>query len=500
MSITPLPDPPQRSQAPDVFVENADAFMIALPTFATELNALGTAYNLATTSTSVTSLTVGTGNKSLTVGMGLGFQLGMSVKIANTATPTNWMFGDVTSYDSGTGAMVVAVTSTLGSGTFSAWTISLAASGVGASLSTNTFTGVQNFALGANIASAGTINLTTATGNTVHVTGTTTITVVTLGAGMTRNVIFDGVLTLTHHATNNNLPGAANITTAAGDRAVYVSDGTTVYCSEYVKADGTAVIVRETSKIQPITASVGSSALTITLNPTSLDFRSTTLGSGTVTTVNIPAAISLVISSGSTLGTTSAVQSRIAVLAINNTGTVELAAVNVKGGFDFSSALVSTTAEGGAGGADSASTVYSTAARSSVAFRVVGYIESTQATAGTWATAPSTIDGFADFAPDDKFKSAAALVSFNYTGVMAASYNVSSVTDTSAALKAINFATPMSSASYIAVITQRQTSGTSFNSNMTLVDTSTASVANMWNEGETAGTTGWCVAIFDPEA
>ncbi len=99
-----------------------------------------------------------------------------------------------------------------------------------------------NEALGANIASATTINLTTATGNTVHVTGTTSITAVTLGAGMIRNVIFDGVLTLTHHATTNNLPGGANITTAVNDRARYIGDGTTVYCVNYQKADGTAVV------------------------------------------------------------------------------------------------------------------------------------------------------------------------------------------------------------------------------------------------------------------
>jgi hypothetical protein len=35
----------------------------------------------------------------------------------------------------------------------------------------------------------------------------------------------------------------------------------------------------------------------------------------------------------------------------------------------------------------------STTARIGVAYRVVGYVESTQATAGTWATAPSTIQG-----------------------------------------------------------------------------------------------------------
>lgn len=86
---------------------------------------------------------------------------------------------------------------------------------------------------GADIASSSTLDLTGATGNGVHVTGTTDITAVTLGSGMWRIVVFDGILTLTHDATDNNLPYGANITTAAGDRALYWADGTTVYCVAY---------------------------------------------------------------------------------------------------------------------------------------------------------------------------------------------------------------------------------------------------------------------------
>jgi hypothetical protein len=147
-------------------------------------------------------------------------------------------------------------------------------------------------------------------------------------------------------------------------------------------------------KIFSITASVASSALTVSLSSCTLDFRSSALTSGTITTVSGTPA-NLVISSGSTLGTISATQSRIVILALNNAGTIELAAVNISGGTQLDETnLISTTAEGGAGAADSASVVYSATARTSVAYRVVGYIESTQATAGTWATAPSTIQGY----------------------------------------------------------------------------------------------------------
>ena len=110
------------------------------------------------------------------------------------------------------------------------------------STSAVTLLGAMNWVKGADIASDATINLTSATGNAVHITGTTTITAVTLGSGMWRMVIFDGALTLTHSATANNLPGGSNITTAANDRALYWSDGTTVYCAAYNKASGKATV------------------------------------------------------------------------------------------------------------------------------------------------------------------------------------------------------------------------------------------------------------------
>lgn len=80
-----------------------------------------------TSATSTTSLAVGLGSKSLTIETGKSLVVGMSVKIANTATPTTWMHGDITSYNSGTGALVVNVTTINGSGTLAAWTVSISA-------------------------------------------------------------------------------------------------------------------------------------------------------------------------------------------------------------------------------------------------------------------------------------------------------------------------------------------------------------------------------------
>ena len=155
---------------------------------------------------------------------------------------------------------------------------------------------------------------------------------------------------------------------------------------------GSGGLVGGVMPIQPITASVAASALTCTLNPTILNFRSTPLTSGTINTRTVAAAISVVVPSTATLGTVSAQQSRLVLLALDNAGTVELAVVNIAGGNNLDeTTLISTTAISAA--ATAANVIYSTTARTSLPFRVVGYIESTQATAGTWATAPSTIQG-----------------------------------------------------------------------------------------------------------
>ena len=171
--------------------------------------------------------------------------------LSQFAATTSAQLAGVLSDETGSGSAVFAtsptlVTPILGTPTSATLTnaTGLPAAGVvgtAAILGANTFTAAQEWASGTAIASASTINLDTATGNRVHITGTTTITAVTLTRGP-RTVIFDGILTLTHNATTNNLPGAANITTAAGDRAIYESDGTTVYCVSYIKASGVAVV------------------------------------------------------------------------------------------------------------------------------------------------------------------------------------------------------------------------------------------------------------------
>ena len=96
---------------------------------------------------------------------------------------------------------------------------------------------------GVAVASAATTNIWATDGNTVHITGTTTITSFGTApqAGAWMKVIFDGALTLTHGA-NLYIPGAANITTAADDFAFVYADTTTQFDLIYFRRDGTALV------------------------------------------------------------------------------------------------------------------------------------------------------------------------------------------------------------------------------------------------------------------
>lgn len=100
-------------------------------------------------------------------------------------------------------------------------------------------------AKGSDIARAATTSIAAATGNFVHLTGTTTITSFGTGtAGQTIRIRFAGAGTLTHNATSLILPGAANITTAANDTCVAVSEGGSNWrVTDYMKASGVAVVV-----------------------------------------------------------------------------------------------------------------------------------------------------------------------------------------------------------------------------------------------------------------
>lgn len=98
---------------------------------------------------------------------------------------------------------------------------------------------------GTDIASAGTLSLPAGGGGVYNVTGTTTINGIGSAAGGRAIWLrFAGALTLTHNGTSFILPGAANITTVAGDCALFVNEaaqdatGSNWRCFAFLYADG----------------------------------------------------------------------------------------------------------------------------------------------------------------------------------------------------------------------------------------------------------------------
>jgi hypothetical protein len=323
----------------------------------------------------------------------------------------------------------------------------------------------------ADIIAATNMDLSVVVGNYVHVTNGA------VGFGGIKNIkIPDGARFILVF-TGNNVPilsmadvgiiGANIITSTGAD--LTLTNGQAVMV---IGDSGNAVILPfntpttagtyTTSKIQPITASVAANDLTITINPTSMDFRSIVLGSGVINTVSNSVPASIIINAGKTLGTTNGLFSRIILLAIFNSTSADLAVVNQAAGFDLdetnlinvinindqfigtasiaiTTGIMTVTAVtsgvlalgmsivgtgvpsgtfltafiGGSGGAGTYQTnlfnaaavastlmtcgcgmnIYSTTAYANAVYRVIGFIECTQTTAGMWATAPSTVQG-----------------------------------------------------------------------------------------------------------
>lgn len=115
-----------------------------------------------------------------------------------------------------------------------------------------TNTGSIQLNKGADIASAAALPVLT-DGNYFDVTGTTTITSInTTKVGNVIRLHFDGILTLTHEATDLILPTGADIVTATGDEAEFIEYATGDYrCVSYTRADGTPLAVNIVDDLTP---------------------------------------------------------------------------------------------------------------------------------------------------------------------------------------------------------------------------------------------------------
>jgi hypothetical protein len=191
----------------------------------------------------------------------------------------------------------------------------------------------------------------------------------------------------------NNLSDVGSAATAranlgaltAGDNIGAATATTQSPGDNSTKVATTAFVTASTSTVaplQPITAAIASNAITITPSALSLDFRNSTLTNGSVTRVSsTPAA--LVIAATDSFGlVTAAGNQRIAILAINNAGTIELAASALVGGVSLDETGVITTATAATLGTH----IKAANVRTGVAYRVVGFVDATFTTATGWGS------------------------------------------------------------------------------------------------------------------
>lgn len=149
-----------------------------------------------------------------------------------------------------------------------------------------------------------------------------------------------------------------------------------------------------------ITGTVATNALTVTLTDSSggtlsgsdqavANFRSATTATGQYTTVNISAPLSIVVPSGASLGQASAVNQYVWIYLLNDAGVADICVSGVNL-FDEGSNQSSTGIS--AGSANGTVLYCSISHAGSKPIRVVGRLLVNEATAGTWASAPTEID------------------------------------------------------------------------------------------------------------
>lgn len=172
--------------------------------------------------------------------------------------------------DSATTNIVNTIVARDGAGNFSAGTITAALTGNASTASTLqtartingvSFNGSANINIedrfGTAIASAGTTTVgTLGLGDSMYITGTTTIT--SFGnaaqAGTRRTLIFDGALTLTHNATSLICPGAENIVTVPGTSIDIIAETTANW--RVVSITHPSLSMAELSYLDGVTSSI----------------------------------------------------------------------------------------------------------------------------------------------------------------------------------------------------------------------------------------------------
>lgn len=299
-----------------------------------------------------------------------------------------------------------------GSSTAPAWSTATypgtaAAGTVLAAGSANVIAGTATPTLGANGGTGGQITLNGSTSGSAVVkvaaaAGTTTFqlpvgngtngfALTTNGSGVTSWTSVPGSGTVTSITCGTGLSGGT--ITTAGTCASYLDPGSITNCTltGTVSANALTIALKTQSGADP-SASV----------PCFISFRNATNATGDYTVVSVTAATSFATgTSGSTFGSSSGAHPfRLWIVGINNGGTVVLGVTELSNAFAGTpplplneGAIQSTTACNACTNAATLGTIYSTAAQTSKAIRILGYMEwgGGLTTAGTWASGPTII-------------------------------------------------------------------------------------------------------------
>ena len=222
-------------------------------------------------------------------------------------------------------------------------------------------------------------------------------------------------------------------------------------------------------------------------DPVRIAFQKPTFSGSGYIIRNITAPLSLTVSAGSTLGFGASEANYLHLGFIDTATSIELA-VSKDGALWLEDRVVSTTAEGGSGGADSGITLYSETARSGVACRLgaLVYIQ-TGNTAGNWSSDPMRVSGVTSNSLQPYKNTIKGWVNFDGTATIFIrdSFNVASITDNGVGNYTVNWLVPFTTDFYCPIASSAlpQTNISSCNNSGVTINTRSAAVTGLGDAG-----------------